>query len=68
MPKNRSPDVILSCLQCLEACTTGTDDSVVKDSTKLDGSYLLCANVFSSYLCRMSDSFSDPIKSKVSIR
>lgn len=65
--KNISPDIILTFLHCLEACTTITESSDCKNSTKLYQTYDICGEIFNSHLCTEYNKFEDPIKSKVGI-
>lgn len=64
---NLPPEVILSCLHCLEAATTQTENSDCKSPHLLDKSYELCGEIFTFYLCKGFNKIEDPIKSKVSI-
>lgn len=65
LQSNISPDVSLSCLQCLEASTTVINDLKSKDSLLLDKPFDICAEVFISYLCKECNNFGEPVKSKV---
>lgn len=59
------PDVILSCLQCLEASTI--TDELATDLSKLSKYFEICADIFYSQLCKDFNKFEDPIRSKVSV-
>lgn len=65
--KDLSPDVVLSCLQCLEASTTISDDFTSNASIKLNKYLEICAEIFISQVCRDFNKFEDPISSKVSV-
>lgn len=65
--KNISPEVILSCLHCLEAFTAVTDDVRGKDSVTFEKYFEKCAEIFTSTLCKGFKNFDDPVRSKVGI-
>lgn len=63
--KDLCPEVILSCLQCLEASTI--TDELATDLTKLNKYFEICADLFYSQLSKDFNKFEDPIRSKVSV-
>lgn len=57
----------MSCLHCLEAFTAVTVDVWSKNSVNLEKYFEICAEVFTSTLCKDFNNFEDPVKSKVVI-
>lgn len=68
LPNHISQDVILSCLQCLEASTIIPEDLKLKDPVQLYKSFEICAKIFIAHLCKEFTKFDDPVKSKVNIK
>lgn len=57
-------DIILSYLQCLEATTVITEDK--KYCSEQENSFNICAEIFTTYLCKNVTKYEEPFNSKVS--